>query len=567
MHNDPKRPPDAVFSGEFWTMVPHKKAELVDDKHQVVKDFGEHWTVEGFKLKSTKRDVVEIGAVDNKAEFVKPVKTRSLHLPIKLPKSDIRIPIEYKQFEEAIQKIVDFEYSNNPFYDDAYLYLSVDAGFVPKGKSQRIVFAHVDGIPRNRKTPGTTRTDHSYLITNSIPTKFFMQDFDMSSYDLNKHNFFEVMNRTAREESAVLTKPFAITLMGPYNVHTAIQNMDKDVQRVFMRIETSYLDFDRIGNSINPAFIGYTGYPFEYQHRPIPFQLVVPTELKTAEELRESGNTNFAQKHYGSAIGTARFDFPIDNLEQARSYIKGIAGQLDDDSRYITELFALMDASKDLGEFLNKLESARGHLWAKEAWQQMSVQEKIFTNLITTETESYRFEISQLTLLNDIVIPELLARNQKVEVLSLPSSIGLEAMSLTKMLEKEGFTQFKITGMDVMGPAVALAKKNLQAATPFYQERIRFAKGDAFDPMMSSRFGKFREFESPNIIISQSFLAYFKPDKISEVLQNYRKIMQPKGFLIVERYVLERYPEVFSKNGFAPLKHRGKMVPILRRVD
>jgi hypothetical protein len=34
--------------------------------------------------------------------------TRCLHLPIKLPQSDIRIPREYQQFTEVLQKTLDY---------------------------------------------------------------------------------------------------------------------------------------------------------------------------------------------------------------------------------------------------------------------------------------------------------------------------------------------------------------------------------------------------------------------------------------------------------------------------
>ena len=153
------------------------------------------WDVEKFKRPRIPAKIVEVG---NQADFMKLVVPRCLHLPIKLPKSDIRILQEFQQFTEVLQKILDYEYSANPHFDNYYAYLTVDQGFVPRESSQRVPGPHVDGIPRDRENPQTV-IDHAYLVTNAIPTRFYFQPFDMDRYDLNKHHFFAIFRALADE--------------------------------------------------------------------------------------------------------------------------------------------------------------------------------------------------------------------------------------------------------------------------------------------------------------------------------------------------------------------------------
>ena len=91
---------------------------------------------------------------------------RAAHLPIKFPGSELRIPNEYLSLKTFLSEIVSFEAGVNPNIDKYYAYLTVDQRFVPRGKSQRIMGAHVDGLPRYGTYPSKLGIDYSYIFSD-----------------------------------------------------------------------------------------------------------------------------------------------------------------------------------------------------------------------------------------------------------------------------------------------------------------------------------------------------------------------------------------------------------------
>lgn len=264
------------FGDAFFVVIP-QQIELINANYLVVKDIDTVWDVEKFKRP---RIPAKIGHVEDHSLFSKRDIPRCIHMPIKLPDSDVRIPKEYKQFAAEIQKMFDYEYSANPHLNNYYAYLTVDVGFVPRETTQRVPGPHVDGLPRDRKNPKTV-IDHAYLVTDAVPTRFYFQSFDMMNYDSNKHHFFAIFRALADETQSFVIKPNEIYLMNAYSVHTPEVALE-DSYRTILRLEFSVLDFDREGNSINPAFAkddNYPHYPFKYIPRPIPEDLILPTNV------------------------------------------------------------------------------------------------------------------------------------------------------------------------------------------------------------------------------------------------------------------------------------------------
>lgn len=268
-----------TFSKQYYSITPEiimiKEATR---REAVVDSIGKFWDKSEFSKRV--HTPVTIGTVKDQESFATQV-ARCLHLPIKLPGSDIRIPEEYQHFSNILQQIFNFEVSINPGWNNLYAYLTVDQSFVPRSNSQRVPGPHVDGIPRDRDNPEAQLIDHAYLVTNAIPTMFYTQQFDMSSYDPKIHHFFAIFRALSDESRTITAKPFEIALMDAYSVHTPTQTLH-DVDRTFIRLEFSTLRFDRIGNSINPHFScddKYPDYPFTYIPRPIPKHLFVPPEV------------------------------------------------------------------------------------------------------------------------------------------------------------------------------------------------------------------------------------------------------------------------------------------------
>lgn len=270
-----------TFKQESYSIVPQQVLiEQSTRREAVVDSIGRFWDKSEFSKRV--HTPVTIGEVKEQDIFSKQKVPRCLHLPIKLPGSNIRIPKEYQHFSDALQRIFDFEISiNSKNWDELYAYLTVDQGFVPKSNSQRVPGPHVDGIPRNRDNPEKQLIDHAYLVTDEIPTMYYMQKFDMMPYDPKIHHFFAIFRALSDESRAITIKPFDIVLMDAYSVHTPMQ-IQKDVHRTFVRLEFSTLKFDRLGNSINPHFLSddkFHDYPFNYIPRPIPSNLFLPPDI------------------------------------------------------------------------------------------------------------------------------------------------------------------------------------------------------------------------------------------------------------------------------------------------
>jgi hypothetical protein len=237
-----------------------------------VADVGSCWDAR--KFREPRRPYV-VGSVQDRDTFDMPGAIRCLHLPVKFPGTDVRIPFEYQQFREALGKALHFEQAINADFHDYYAYLTVDQRFVPKGMSQRLPGAHVDGIPRDVTRASEQAIDHAYIITNNLPSRFYTHPFPIDLYDLEQHNLFSVMRYFADESNSVLSKPYDINLMNAYSVHTAISSQ-RHCFRTFVRLEFSVLKFDRIGNAVNPHF----KYDWDYRECSIPAHLIIPDDLK-----------------------------------------------------------------------------------------------------------------------------------------------------------------------------------------------------------------------------------------------------------------------------------------------
>lgn len=289
-----------TFSAHHIELKPEKIAISQEIKNEAVVDcIGSLWDKNEFYKRV--HTPVTIGVVKNKECFISQNVPRCLHLPIKLPGSDIRIPTEFKGFLDELQQIFNFESSINPGWNNLYAYLTVDRGFVPKSNSQRVPGPHVDGIPRDRENPGKQLIDHAYLVTNAIPTMFYTQQFDMREFDLCTHNFFSIFRALSDESRTVMAKPFDIILMDAYSVHTPTQALE-DVDRTFIRLEFSTLKFDRVGNSINPHFVSdekFSDYPFKYVPRPIPDKLFVPASVYLNKPISNQDYSNESIDQFG----------------------------------------------------------------------------------------------------------------------------------------------------------------------------------------------------------------------------------------------------------------------------
>jgi hypothetical protein len=215
------------------------------------------WNLEEF---SRPRRPVSLGILDGLETFARPGAERVLDMPIKMPDcAEYRIPRALAQFEHAIQRIIDVEHAINPQHAEYHAYLTIDQRWVEPGTLHREAPCHVDGFQGARWKPKCL-TNHTYTVSDVLPTAYYVQPFDFSRLDERVHDFFWEMNaQVADTDEAFRWQPQAaeITLMDCYCVHRGVENEGSArVFRTWLRLsfEERRRVFDRLGNAHNPLF-------------------------------------------------------------------------------------------------------------------------------------------------------------------------------------------------------------------------------------------------------------------------------------------------------------------------
>jgi hypothetical protein len=233
-------------------MPPAAEAPVIRCLHSV-------WDLAEFLIP---RRPVSLGVLDaaELATFTQPGAVRVLDLPIKLPDHDeYRLPRALAQFAGAIQRIIDVEHRVNPHHAEYHAYLTIDQRTVAPGTLHREAPCHVDGFQGARWQP-KCHTNHSYTVSDVLPTAYYEQPFDFAGLDETKHDYFWEMNAQVAdtdERFKVTPRPGELTLMDCYCVHRGVENTsDAPVFRTWLRLsfEERRRIFDRLGNAHNPLF-------------------------------------------------------------------------------------------------------------------------------------------------------------------------------------------------------------------------------------------------------------------------------------------------------------------------
>lgn len=200
-------------------------------------------------------------------KFSKEGAINVLDLPIKFPGSDFRVPLELLQFDTVIRRIASFEKQiNNDCYDEFYCYATVDQRPVKAGTLQREAPCHVDGFQGSKWKP-KVKINHTYVISDKLPTTYYVQPFNFDALDEAKHNFFWEMNRQValtNSEFAWQPKPYELNLIDAYTVHRGTP-AEEACFRTWLRLSFEVRIFNRLGNAHNPMF----NYNWEMEPRDI----------------------------------------------------------------------------------------------------------------------------------------------------------------------------------------------------------------------------------------------------------------------------------------------------------
>jgi hypothetical protein len=198
--------------------------------------------------------------VEELEAFVLPHAVRVLDMPIKMPDcAEYRLPRALRQFAGAIQRIIDVEHRVNPRHADYHAYLTIDQRRVEPGTLHREAPCHVDGFQGARWHPRCL-TNHTYTVSDLLPTAYYPQAFDFTGLDERLHDYFWEMNAQVADTSEAhrwQPRPAEITLMDCYCVHRGVENDGPvPVFRTWLRLsfEERRRVFDRLGNAHNPLF-------------------------------------------------------------------------------------------------------------------------------------------------------------------------------------------------------------------------------------------------------------------------------------------------------------------------
>eukprot|EP01090_Pellita_catalonica_P022881 TRINITY_DN9073_c0_g1_i1.p1 TRINITY_DN9073_c0_g1~~TRINITY_DN9073_c0_g1_i1.p1 ORF type:complete len:303 (-),score=17.20 TRINITY_DN9073_c0_g1_i1:433-1341(-) len=196
---------------------------------------------------------LSIGFVPDRSSFEQDGLPSIQDMVIKLSKQKQYIlPAQLAQLQSVIQLIVDFWVANNPLHDDYNCYLTASQGSVPNGCYQRRAGIHCDGFQSSSITPKQPG-DYIFLVSNILPTEYFVQRFNTENLNPDTDNFFQFFSQNLTADRLHCQKPWEICMLDPYVLHESPQNnLGKSVNRTFLKIVFSQRIYDRAGNTINP---------------------------------------------------------------------------------------------------------------------------------------------------------------------------------------------------------------------------------------------------------------------------------------------------------------------------
>lgn len=284
-------------SAEPQIILPRSGGHALDrlpsfEESQVLRCLSSTWDLAEFAIV---RRPLSLGVLsDSELEaFVQPGAVRVLDMPIKMPDcAEYRLPRALRQFTATLQRIVDFEHGVNPRHADYHAYLTIDQRWVEPGTLHREAPCHVDGFQGARWTPKCL-TNHTYTVSDVLPTAYYVQPFELAGMDERVHDFFWEMNAQVADTDEAhkwQPQPAELTLMDCYCVHRGVENDGPErVFRTWLRLsfEERRRVFDRLGNAHNPLFdyhwemvdrdieqLGLTAFRLEgdASHRVFPWQ-------------------------------------------------------------------------------------------------------------------------------------------------------------------------------------------------------------------------------------------------------------------------------------------------------
>jgi len=266
------------LSSNILNLTPEFVEEI--QEHPIYDDFKTVYQLSKFKHK---KRALKIAQLKDQRTFARegdhPRQLRQM--PIKMPHTEVKLPVNFAQFEEAIQLIINHNKAINPDYDDNYMYLNVFRGMTKFNSYRGLSLSCHGDQMQGLNQDFWYKPDYSYIVSSTLPTSLFEQGFDLSDgleryRNGEKINLYNYFSTQAKDNNKYFSENFGIYLLSPYIIHSA-SFAEKETFRVFMKVAiSSKRFFDNRELRRNPAFeykdwyqqetVGYTDGWLQHAH-------------------------------------------------------------------------------------------------------------------------------------------------------------------------------------------------------------------------------------------------------------------------------------------------------------
>jgi chemotaxis methyl-accepting protein methylase len=285
---------------------------------------------------------------------------------------------------------------------------------------------------------------------------------------------------------------------------------------------------------------------------------------------------NFVRRVWPEVDDLAGLDFcavPLTldaSLSDVRAFISQVASTLDPNSRYVTELLAVVGASRDVPDLVARLTSnSRGARHAgRQVFEQMTVEQKLRCNLITNETVLFRFSEGEWEALQSFITRFQSSRPGRV--LCAPCSHGEEAFSVAAACLQAG-VEFRIDAFDIQPACIEAARagrmtmgfpdaylENPAVVSREVLSRIGFAVADLLAEPAPPVAGPW------DLIVCRNFLGYFIEAVASRVAVRLANSLEAGGALFLDSFCLTKFSSLARQLEAAGLRRRGAS-PVFQR--
>lgn len=228
------------------TTTINKELTYNDEEKRTLFTIGQQWSFDEFKHA---RQPIVIDKVYDRYAFQNPMPN-VVDLPIKMAGDNtMYLPTEYEGMTEALSKIIGYEKSVNPNYDEYYAYLTIDKRVVREGSSQSRIGYHVDGFQSAEQT--YTEVRRNYAVFDIVPTEFVVTPMETRGLMGTVGEVYESFTHQSQHAEVIKAKPFEINHFDAYQVHTSAVAL-ATTDRTYLRLSFAKRQLNRLGNGINP---------------------------------------------------------------------------------------------------------------------------------------------------------------------------------------------------------------------------------------------------------------------------------------------------------------------------